>query len=116
VSIVTDEEPPAAPGVKPRRNERLLWVASLLLALLVACSGCSFFLTAGLVARGELTAQVLGTKLRLWAIREKRETGLGFDRAYEAAQNDGACVHHDVTILLWKPALSLESVAYDDCS
>lgn len=104
------------PTPRARRKEKLGWIASLLLALLVTCSGCSFFLTAGLVARGELTAQVLGAELRLWAVREKRETGLGFDRAYEAAQNDRICVHHDVTILLWKPALSLENVAYDDCS
>ncbi len=98
------------------RKERLLWVASLLLALLVACSGCGFFLTAGLVARGELTAQVLGADLRLWAIRESRQTGLGFDWAYEAPQNGRACLHHTVTLLLWKPSLSLDNIAYDDCS
>ncbi len=108
--------PDPQPTLRARRTERLQWIASLLLALLVACSGCSFFLTAGLVARGELTAHVLGAELRLWAIRERRETGLGLDRAYGAAQTDRACTHHAVTILLWKPALSLENVAYDDCS
>src|SRR5512139_4081138 len=99
-----------------KRRERLQWLASLLLALLVVCSGCGFFFTVGLVARGELTASVLGTDLRLWRIAEKRETGLGFDRAFDTRSADRSCTRHYTTILLWKPGLSIDNLAYDDCS
>jgi hypothetical protein len=111
---MTDEEPQPAP--LSRRKERLKWIASLLLALLVACSGCSFFLTVGLVARGELTAKVLNTDMRLWAINTKRETGLGLDRAFEIQRADRSCAQHYTTIVLWKPGLALDNLAYDDCS
>ncbi len=110
---MTEEEP--QPKTASKRTEALKWLASLLLALLVACSGCGFFLTVGLVARGELTAKVLGIELRLWAIREKKETGLGLDRSHEVQQPDRRCIHHDVTLLIWKPALDLQNIAYDDC-
>ena len=98
------------------RKERLKWIASLLLAMLVACSGCGFFFTVGLVARGELTARVLNADVRLWAIKAKRETGLGFDRAFEIQREDRSCTQHYTTIVLWKPALAIDNVAYDDCS
>ena len=101
---------------RARRKEYLLWIASLLLALLVVCSGCGFFFTVGLVARGELAANVLGTDLRLWRISEKREAGLGFDRAFEIRGEGRSCTQHYTTILLWKPALSIDNLAYDDCS
>ena len=111
---MTDEEPQSSPRF--RRKERLKWIASLLLAILVACSGCGFFFTVGLVARGELTANVLGTELRLWAINTTRETGLGLDRAFEVRTADRACTQHYTTIVLWKPGLAIDNVAYDDCS
>ena len=98
------------------KKERLKWIASLLLAIVVACSGCSFFLTVGLVARGELTARVLNADLRLWAIHAQRETGLGFDRAFEIRREDRSCTQHITTIVLWKPALAIDNTAYDDCS
>jgi hypothetical protein len=98
------------------KKERLKWFASLLLAIVVACSGCSFFLTVGLVARGELTARVLNADVRLWAINAKRETGLGFDRAFEIQREDRSCTQHVTTIVLWKPALAIDNAAYDDCS
>ena len=103
-------------SLRARRTERLKWIASLLLAIVVACSGCTFFLTVGLVARGELTANVLGTELRLWAINAQRETGLGFDRAFEIRREDRSCTQHVTLIVLWKPALALDNAAYDDCS
>jgi hypothetical protein len=108
------EQPLPAPRAK--RKERLLWLAALLLALLVVCSGCGFFFTVGLMSRGELTANVLGTEFRLWRINEKRETGLGFDRAFEIRRADRSCTQHYTTLLLWKPGLSLDNLAYDDCS
>ena len=80
------------------KKERLKWIASLLLAIVVACSGCSFFLTVGLVARGELTARVLNADVRLWAINAQRETGLGFDRAFEIRTHRSSVhttLHHD---------------------
>ena len=101
---------------RAKRKENLLWIASLLLALLVVCSGCGFFFTVGLVARGELTANVLGTDLRLWRIAEKREIGLGFDRAFEIRRENRSCTQHYITLLLWKPGLSIDNLAYDDCS
>ena len=107
------DEPQTASSTK---KERIKWIASLLLAIVVACSGCSFFLTVGLVARGELTARVLNADVRLWAINAQRETGLGFDRAFEVRREDRSCAQHITTIVLWKPALTLDSVAYDDCS
>jgi hypothetical protein len=108
------DEPHVASSTK--NKERLKWIASLLLAIVVACSGCSFFLTVGLVARGELTAKVLNTDARLWAINTKRETGLGFDRAFEIQRDDRSCRQHYTTIVLWKPTLAIDSLAYDDCS
>ena len=96
------DEPLAASSAKTK--EKLHWIASLLLALLVACSGCGFFFTVGLVSRGELTANVLGTDLRLWAINAKRETGLGFDRAFEIRTRDRSCMQHYTMIVLWKPS------------
>ncbi len=99
-----------------KRKDQLQWLASILLAVFVVCSGCSFFLGAGLVARGERATQVLGVDLRLWAIHEKLNVGLGFDRSFRAPSSGQPCLHHNVTILLWKPAVSLENVAYDDCS
>ena len=101
---------------RAKRKENLLWIASLLLALLVVCSGCGFFFTVGLVARGELTADVLGTDLRLWRINAKRETGLGFDRAFEFRRDARSCTQHYTVILLWKPALAIDNLAYADCS
>jgi hypothetical protein len=99
-----------------KKKERLKWIASLLLAIVVACSGCGFFFTVGLVARGELTARVLNAEVRLWAIRAKRETGVGFDRAIEISREDRTCLQHYTTIVLWKPALTIDNAAYDDCS
>ena len=98
------EQPPQS----ATRLETLKWLAAIRLAALVACSGCGFFFTVGLVARGELTAGVPGAHLRLWAIKAKRETGLGFDRMIEMAQADRTCVQHNITLLLWKPALSID--------
>ena len=108
---------PASPrSPRARRQEQLQWIASLLLALLVVCSGCGFFFTVGLVARGELTARVLGSDLRLWRIDAKRETGLGFDWAFEIRRDNRSCTRHYTTFLLWKPGLSIDNRAYDDCS
>ena len=108
------EEPQPSPRAK--RKEKLLWLASLLLALLVVCSGCGFFFSVGLMSRGELTTSVLGTDLRLWRINEKREIGLGFDRAFEIRRDDRSCTQHYTTVLLWRPSLSIDNLAYDDCS
>jgi hypothetical protein len=112
------EQQPIAlrPPPRAKRREKLLWFASLLLALIVVCSGCGFFFTVGLLSRGELTADVLGADVRLWRISEKREVGLGFDRAFEIRRGDRSCTQHYTIILLWRPALTIDSLAYDDCS
>ncbi len=108
------EEPRSSPRAK--RKAQLLWLASLLLALFVVCSGCGFFFTVGLMSRGELTASVPGADLRLWRINAKREVGLGFDRTFEFRRDDRSCTQHYTLILLWKPALAIDNLAYDDCS
>jgi hypothetical protein len=107
----SDQQPPTT-----RRKEKLLWLAALFLALIVVCSGCGFFFTVGLMSRGELTANVLGADWRLWRITEKREVGLGFDRAFEIRQADQSCTQHYTILLLWKPAFTIDNLAYDDCS
>jgi hypothetical protein len=108
------EDPQPSPHAK--RRENLLSLATVLLALLVVCSGCGFFFTVGLMSRGELTANVLGADLRLWRITEKREVGLGFDRAFEIRKEDRSCTQHYTILLLWKPALAIDNLAYNDCS
>ncbi len=108
------EQPKPLPHA--RRTERLQWIASLLLALLVACSGCGVFFTIGLMSRGELTANVFGTNLRLWRITARSEVGLGFDRAFAIRKDDRSCLQHYTTLLLWRPSLSVDNLAYDDCS
>jgi hypothetical protein len=107
-------EPQSSPRAK--RRAKLQWIASLLLALLVMCSGCGFFFTVGLMSRGELTADVLGVQLRLWRIVGKSGTGVGLDRAFEIRKDDRSCLQHYTTLLLWKPALSIDNLAYDNCS
>jgi hypothetical protein len=104
------------PSPSTKRKEQLLWLASLLLALAVVCSGCGFFFTVGLMSRGELTANVLGADLRLWRITAKHEAGLGFDRAFEFRRDARSCTQHYTIILLWKPALAIDNLAYGDCS
>jgi hypothetical protein len=108
------EEP--QPTLRAKPQEKLLWLASLLLALAVVCSGCGFFFAVGLMSRGELTAEVLGADLRLWRITAKHEVGLGFDRAFEFRRNARSCTQHYTIILLWRPALAIDNLAYDDCS
>ncbi len=108
-----DEESPPTPQFQ--RKERLKWIASLLLAILVACSGCGFFFTVGLVARGELTANVLGTDLRLWAINAGPQTGVGFSREVRIQQVYYSCSQNYITIVLWKPRLNIDNVVYDNC-
>jgi hypothetical protein len=96
-------------------KERLKWIAPILLAMMVVCVGCFFFLAAGLVARGELTTGVLGTNLRLWAITERQQTGVGLQRSFEFQRAAQTCTHFDVTLLLWRPNLSIENHGYDNC-
>jgi hypothetical protein len=102
--------------LRAKRNEKLLWLASLLLALLVACSGCGFFFAVGLMSRGEMTANILGADLRLWRIAARSGVGLGFDRAFAIRRGDRSCTQHYTTIVLWRPALAIDSLAYADCS
>jgi hypothetical protein len=113
VCMIDKETPPSS---RVKRKEQLLWLASLFLALLVVCCGCGFFFSVGLMSRGELTANVLGADFRLWRIVEKNEVGLGFDRALESRQDDRSCTQHYTLIVLWKPALAIDNLAYADCS
>ncbi len=81
----------------------------------VVCVGCFFFLVIGLVSRGELTASAVGTDFRLWSINDRTQTGVALQRSYGVQQADKACTHFEVTFLLWKPSLSIDNKAYDDC-
>ena len=103
------------PATLSKFKERLKWLASILLALMIVCCGCGFFITTGLVARGELTTTALGTDFRWWTITSQPQTGVGFQRSY-AVQRDGrSCMHFDVTFVLWKPSLAIDNTAYDNC-
>jgi hypothetical protein len=98
-----------------RTRERLKWIAPIGLALLVVCMGCFFFFAIGLTARGELTASVAGTDFRLWAISERRQSGVGFQRTYPIQRDGQTCTRADVTFFFWRPALSIENVTSDNC-
>ena len=98
-----------------RLKERLKWLAAIGLAVMVLCMACGTFFGIGLVARGELTASMLGANFRIWTISSRAESGLGLQRSYRIRHEDTACTHFEVTFLLWKPALSIENVGYDDC-
>ncbi len=104
-----------APQPPSRLKERLKWIVSLLLAVSVVCCGCGFFITTGLVARGELTASALGTDFRLWTITSQQQTGVGFQRSYGVQRDGRACTHFDVTFVLWKPGWAIDNTSYDEC-
>jgi hypothetical protein len=108
---MTDSSQPA-PSSKTK--ERLKWIASILLALMIVCCGCGFFITTGLVARGELTTTALGTDFRLWTITGQ-QTGVGFQRSYSVQRDGRSCTHFDVTFVLWKPSLAIDNTSYDNC-
>ena len=112
--FVTDME--NTPATIPLKwKERLKWLAPIGLAMLVVCVGCFMCLTVGLVARGELTTSALGTDVRLWSVNEPNQTGVGLQRSYTVQNHGQTCVHFDVTFLLWKPKLSIDNLAYDNC-
>jgi hypothetical protein len=105
-------------SLRPTPNsarERLKWLGPILLGLMVVCAGCFCFFSIGLVSRGELTASVLGTDFRLWAINDRAQTGVALQRSYGVQKTDKVCTHFDVTFVLWKPSLSIDNKAYDDC-
>ncbi len=104
-----------SPVVASRTKERLKWIAPIGLALLVVCVGCFFFFAIGLTARGELTTSVAGTDYRLWAISERRQSGVGLQRMYPIQRDGQSCVRADVTFFFWRPALSIETVTSDNC-
>lgn len=103
------------PGVTSRARERLKWLAAIGLAMLVVCMACGTFFGIGLIARGELTVSVLGTDFRAWAISGQAQSGLGLQRSYAVVREGTACTHFEVTLLLWKPAIAIDNVGYDDC-
>ena len=105
---------PAA-DISSKSKERLKWIVPILLALMIVCLGCFSFFSIGLVARGELTASVLGMDLRLWSINERAQTGVAMQRSYGVQRSGQTCTHFDITFLLWKPSLSIDNKAYDDC-
>jgi hypothetical protein len=96
-------------------RERLKWIVPVILAIMLVCFGCFFFVAVGLVARGELTTSALGTDFRLWSINDRTQTGVGFQRSFGVRQNDKPCTHFDITFLLWKPGLTMDNKSYDDC-
>ena len=107
---MTTEVPPTS-----RARERLKWIAPIGLALLVVCMGCFFFFAIGLTARGELTASVAGTDFRLWAISDRRQSGVGLQRTYPIQRDGQSCTRVDVTFFFWRPALSIDNVTSDNC-
>lgn len=108
---MTDSPSPVSNSAR----ERLKWLGPIFLGMLVVCLGCFCFFSIGLVSRGELAASVLGTDFRLWTITDRSQTGVALERSFGVQQADRACRHFDVTFLLWKPSLSIDNKAYDDC-
>jgi hypothetical protein len=96
---------------RSRRRKRLLWLATVTLVLLGVCG---FFFTIALMSRGELTATVLGTELRLWRITGKH-AGLGLGRTVMIRQVYYSCAYDYITLILWEPKFSIDSQAYDNC-
>jgi hypothetical protein len=87
----------------------------IILAMMVVCVGCFFFLAIGLVSRGELTTSAMGTDFRLWSINDRAQTGVALQRSYAVQRAAKPCEYFDVTFLIWKPSLSIDNKSYDDC-
>ena len=103
------------PRPTARRGERLKWLAAVGLAVMVTCMACGTFFGIGLIARGELTASVLGADVRVWAISSRAQSGLGLQRSYAVVREGAACTHFEVAFLLWRPTIAIDNVGYDDC-
>jgi hypothetical protein len=93
----------------------LKWLAAIGLAVMVVCMACGTFFGIGLIIQGELTASLLGADWRVWTISSRAQSGLGLQRSYAVVSEGAACTHFEVTFLLWKPAIAIENVGYDNC-
>ena len=70
----------------------------------------------GLTARGELTASALASDWRVWQLREQGTNGIGVSQTYAADQPAAeACRRTRVWLIVWRPALRIETAEYDDC-
>ncbi|HET7088735.1 MAG TPA: hypothetical protein VFL17_08810 [Anaerolineae bacterium] len=103
-------------GRSARWRERLAWIAPIGLASLVVCSGCLMLLTFALTARTELEAQALGSDWRVWQLQERGRNGIGVSQTHAFAPPSGAiCQYTRTWLISWRPALLIESFAYEDC-
>jgi len=109
-------ETPAAPSPTSKRRERLAWIASIALAVLVVCTGCFMLFAFALTARGELTASLLGSEWRVWQLQQQGTSGIGVSQTGEtAATADPPCRHTRVWLIMWQPSLKIEMTEYDEC-
>jgi len=104
-----------SPVVASRTKERLKWIAPIGLALLVVCLGCFFFFAMGQVGSSEVIWSGRSAVSRLWAISERRQSGVGLQRMYPIQRDGQSCIRVDVTFFFWRPALSIETVTSDNC-
>jgi hypothetical protein len=69
-----------------------------------------------LTARTELEAPALGSYWRVWQLQERGRNGIGVSQTHAMTSPPGAICRYTRTWLIsWRPALLLESFAYDDC-
>jgi len=109
-------EPMALRRARPPRRERLAWIAPMALAVLVVCSGCLTLFAFALTARTELEGPILGTTWRVWQLQERGRNGIGVSQTNASTSPSGTVCRHTRTWLIsWRPALLIESFAYEDC-
>jgi hypothetical protein len=98
-----------------KRRERLAWLAPIALALLVVCSGCFMLFAFALTARAELEVSLLGSEWRVWQLQETGTSGLGVSQASPFSESGRDCRYLRVWLIVWRPSLSIENRAYEEC-
>ena len=106
--------PPARPPSKWRT--RLGWIAPVVLAIFVVCSGCFMLFAFAITARGELNAPILGSDWRVWQLQQKGTNGLGASQTHIFTSESGQVCHATrVWLITWRPQAQIEVSAYDEC-
>jgi hypothetical protein len=109
-------DPVTAARLPRRWRERAGWIAAILLAALVVCSGCVMLTAFALTARGEIDVSLLGSDWRVWQLQERGRSGIGLSQTHSFVSAVGqACRYTRAWLVSWQPKLEIESLAYEDC-
>jgi len=109
------ESAPAQPARKWR--DRLGWIASCGLAMIVVCTGCFMLFAFALAARGELETAALGSDWRVWQLQDKNTNGIGVSQSSAFTSSMGQTCHATrVWLITWKPQAQIETRVYDECN